>query len=115
MRLGYSTKPDRSVAPALEWKQSTIGLGLGEVLDDRFLLTEVISQGGMATIFKARDLKDHDQEVAVKVPHLGIESNPASFARFQREEEIGCRLNHPFILKFIPVNGSKSRPYIVTE
>jgi len=53
--------------------------------------------------------------VAVKVPHLGLESNPASFARFQREEEIGCRLNHPFVLKFVRVNGGKSRPYIVTE
>ena len=43
----------------------------------------------MATIFKAQDLRDNNQDVAVKVPYLGLESNPASYARFQREEEIG--------------------------
>ncbi len=128
MRLGFPKKPNGSAvadhrtdgpgatdSSAVGQAHFTVGLGLGEVLDDRFLLMEVISQGGMATIFKAQDLRDNNQEVAVKVPHLGIESNPASFARFQREEEIGSRLNHPFILKFIPMNGSRSRPYIVTE
>jgi len=113
MRLGYHAKPAGS-AP-LSRAHFTIGLQPGELLDERFLLTEVISEGGMATIFKAQDLRDGNQAVAVKVPHLGIESNPASFARFQREEEIGNRLDHPFILKFVPLNGGKSRPYIVTE
>ena len=93
----------------------TVGLSPGDILDERFLLTEVISEGGMATIFKAQDLRNQNEAVAVKVPHLGLESNPASFARFQREEEIGCRLNHPFVLKFVHMNGDKSRPYIVTE
>ena len=49
------------------------------------------------------------------MPHLECESDPGFFARFQREEEIGLTLNHPFILKFIPVDGPKSRPYLVTE
>ena len=52
--------------------------------------------------------------MAVKVPHLEYESDPNFFSRFQREERIGLELNHPFILKFIPVEN-KSRPYIVTE
>ncbi len=129
MRLGFPTKRNRSAvidhgagghdvpdySAALGQAHFTVGLGPGDILDDRFLLTEVISQGGMATIFKGQDLHDNNQAVAVKVPHLSLESNPASFARFQREEEIGSRLNHPFILKFVPVNGSRSRPYIVTE
>ncbi len=128
MRLGYHAKPagsallgqgvhssDVSEYSAPGQAHFTVGLQPGELLDNRFLLTEVISEGGMATIFKAEDRQDNNQVVAVKVPHLGIESNPASFARFQREEEIGSRLNHPFILKFIPLNGSRSRPYIVTE
>ena len=127
MRLGYHTKPNGSdllhqgarlrVSDCSPLGQAhfTVGLGLGDILDERFLLTEVISEGGMATIFKAQDLRNQNQAVAVKVPHLGLESNPNSFARFQREEGIGCRLNHPFVLKFIPVDGRKSRPYIVTE
>ena len=86
----------------------------GHVLDGRFVITEVLSRSGMATIFKAEDRQDNARPVAVKVPHLEYESDPTFFSRFQREEKIGLELNHPFILKFIPV-AKKSRPYIVTE
>ena len=87
----------------------------GDILDDRFLIVEVISRSGMAMIYKAQDLHHDHANVAVKVPHLACESDPGSFARFRREEEIGLKLNHPFILKFISVDGPKSCPYLVTE
>jgi serine/threonine-protein kinase len=92
------------------------GLNLrpGHTLDGRFLLGEPISNSGMATIFKAEDLEDDNQVVAIKVPKIRYEADPTFFARFQREEEIGSKLGHPFILKFVPV-ARKSRPYIVTE
>ena len=87
----------------------------GDILDDRFLITEVISRSGMAMIFKAQDMRHDHDNVAIKVPHLACESDPGPFARFRREEEIGLKLDHPFILKFVPVDGPKSRPYLVTE
>lgn len=86
----------------------------GFVLDDRFVIGEAISRSGMATIYKAQD-KQLNQTVAVKVPHLMYKINPTFFTRFQREEQTGLRLNHPLILQFIPVEGRKNRPYIVTE
>jgi serine/threonine protein kinase len=86
----------------------------GQLLDGRFLIGETVSRSGMATIYQAQDALNQNQPVAVKVPHLRYEADPNFHWRFQREEEIGRRLNHPFILKFIPA-GSKSRPYIVTE
>ncbi|SPE62501.1 Protein serine/threonine phosphatase (fragment) [Verrucomicrobia bacterium] len=86
----------------------------GYVLDGRFVITEILSRSGMATIFKAQDRERGHQTVAVKVPHLEYESDPNFFSRFQREERIGLELNHPFVLKFVPVEN-KSRPYIVTE
>jgi serine/threonine-protein kinase len=85
----------------------------GQLLDDRFFIHEMISRSGMATIYRATD-RQTKQMVAVKVPFMQFESDPGFFARFQREEEIGLKLNHPSILKFIPVE-KKSRPYIVTE
>ena len=87
----------------------------GDILDDRFLITEVISRSGMAMIFKAQDLFNHNADVALKVPHLEYESDPGFFMRFRREEEIGLKLDHPYVLKFISVPGPKSRPYLVTE
>jgi serine/threonine protein phosphatase PrpC len=88
-------------------------LNVGDVLDDRFEITDVIAKSGMASLFKATDRKT-GSAVAVKVPYLQIESDPAGFDRFRREEEIGLELNHPHLLKFIPVE-KKSRPYLVME
>lgn len=88
-------------------------LGVGDVLDDRFEITDVIAKSGMASLFKANDRKT-GAAVALKVPYLQIESDIAGFDRFKREEEIGLRLNHPYILKFIAVE-KKSRPYIAME
>jgi serine/threonine protein phosphatase PrpC len=86
---------------------------IGEVLDNRFQIESLISRSGMASIYKARDLTT-GMPVAVKVPFMKYESDPAFFSRFQREEEIGKTLNHPNILHVIPVED-KHRPYIAME
>jgi serine/threonine-protein kinase len=85
----------------------------GQTLDDRFFITGIISRSGMATIFKATDLLTK-QNVALKVPLMHYESDPRFYSCFVREEKIGLLLNHPYILKSIPVEY-RSRPYIVTE
>jgi serine/threonine-protein kinase len=86
---------------------------LGEVLDGRFHVTDVIARSPTATLFKATDQKT-GQTVAVKVPFLHAESDPAFFARFEREEAVARTLDHPYVLKIIPVED-KSRPYIPME
>lgn len=95
--------------------QSATGYELqpGQTLDDRFFIVETISRSGMATIFKATD-RNTNETVALKVPLMEFESDPGFYSRFEREEEIGLSLDHPYILRFIPVEH-KSRPYIVTE
>jgi serine/threonine protein phosphatase PrpC len=87
----------------------------GFVLDNRFEITELINRSGMGSIFKANDLKT-GLTVAIKAPLMQFESDPASFSRFQREEEIGQSLSHPYILRIFAVPPEeKSRPYIVME
>jgi serine/threonine protein phosphatase PrpC len=98
---------------------TTIRAGTGELapgmlLDNRFELTDLIARSNMASIFKANDHKTGGS-VALKVPLLALESDIAGYERFQREEEIGSRLNHPTVLKVIKVDGEKSRPYLVME
>jgi serine/threonine-protein kinase len=67
----------------------------------------------MATIFKATDAVSKE-DVAIKIPFLQYESDPGFYSRFVREGEIGSKLDHPYILKFVPVEN-RSRPYLVTE
>jgi serine/threonine-protein kinase len=88
-------------------------VNVGSLLDDRFEITDVIAKSGMASLFKAND-RQTGKAVALKIPYLQIESDPAGFERFRREEEIGLRLDHPCILKIFPVE-KKSRPYIAME
>jgi len=90
-------------------------LEVGQVLDDRFRITDLISRSGMASIFKAID-QTNDSVVALKVPFMQFESDPGFYSRFQREQAIGKALKHPYILKMIDDDSiRKSRPYIVME
>ena len=87
----------------------------GQVLDDRFVIREVFRRGGMATIYRAEDLLNERRDVALKVPFMIVESDPTAFARIRHEEQIGLKLSHPFLMRFLPIAGEKSRPYIATE
>jgi serine/threonine protein phosphatase PrpC len=100
----YQETPDLAMSTEVQ---------VGQVLDNRFHITELVNRSGMASIFKAVDLAT-GQTVAVKVPFMQFESDPAFFDRFQREEAIGRSLDHPYILRIIPVEN-KSRPYIAME
>ena len=84
----------------------------GDVLD-QYTLTELIARSGMASIFKAVDSAD-GATVALKIPHLQYESDVVFFERFQREEQIGQRLEHPGIIKVL-IPGEKSRMYLAME
>jgi serine/threonine-protein kinase len=89
-------------------------LEVGQTLDERYKITDLVSRSGMASIFKAIDLKTNSV-VALKVPFMQFESDPGFYSRFQREQEIGTMLKHPAILRMEPAEGHRSRPYIVME
>jgi serine/threonine-protein kinase len=90
-------------------------LPAGTLLDGRFLIGEALSRGGMSTIYRADDLHDRARPVILKVPLPRFERDPTYVARFLREEDIGLKLNHPYLLKFVSVPSKKSRHYLVTE
>jgi serine/threonine-protein kinase len=90
-------------------------LQAGDVLDERFQITDVISRTAMSSVFKALDLKT-GVPVALKVPLPSLEGDPAAFSRFEREGEIGLSFDHPAVLKIIKVEpNERSRPYLVME
>jgi serine/threonine-protein kinase len=74
---------------------------LQTALASRYSLERELGQGGMATIYLARDLK-HDRQVALKVlrPELAA---VLGAERFEREIRLAARLQHPHIL---PVHDS---------
>ena len=80
---------------------------------DHFRIDAPVAESGMASIFKATDLRDGKQ-VALKVPHFAMEADPALFDRFQREEAIGLALDHPNVMRIYPVED-RSRVYMAME
>jgi serine/threonine-protein kinase len=80
---------------------------------DQYELTELLARSGMASIWKARDALD-GKLVALKIPHPQYESDVVFFERFRREEEIGQRLDHPYIVK-VGKPQHQSRSYVVME
>ena len=80
-------------------------------LADRFLIERELGQGGMATVYLARDLK-HDRRVAIKVlrPELAA---ALGTERFLREIQIAAKLSHPHILPLYDSGEAAGNLYFV--
>lgn len=77
----------------------------GDVLG-RYELIEEIGEGGMATVFRARD-RELRRDVALKVlfPHLA--KRPEVVRRFHREARAAAGLEHANILRVYDVGGAE--------
>jgi eukaryotic-like serine/threonine-protein kinase len=84
----------------------------GDTLD-HYQLDATIAHTGMSTLYRATDLND-GRQVAIKVPHAEMESDPVLLERFKREQEIGQELDHPGVVKTFN-SEHRSRLYMVIE
>jgi eukaryotic-like serine/threonine-protein kinase len=84
----------------------------GDTLDD-YRIEGVTARSGMASIYKGTDLRT-GRPVAIKIPHPEMEADPVLFERFQREEEIGAKLDHPGVMKVF-ADREHSVVYMVME
>ncbi len=81
----------------------------------RYEILEVVGRGGMSVVYRARDEK-LEREVAVKVLHDFLTSEPEARERFHREAMAVARLHHPHIIEIYDYSGEDAELcYIVTE
>ena len=80
---------------------------------DHYALENPIATTAAASIYRGVDLRT-GRPVAIKIPHPEVEGDLGFYERFLREQEIGRKLDHPSIVKFI-ADESRSRVYLVTE
>src|SRR6476660_2937326 len=85
-----------------------------EVIGDRYELGDSIGRGGMATIFRATDLR-MGRVVAVKVLREVYSSDPKFVTRFQREARAASALQHPNIVQVFDYGQSDGNYFIVME
>ncbi len=80
---------------------------------DHYSIDSLVARSGMATIFRAIDTRT-GRAVAIKIPHPEMEGDPLLFDRFNREDEIGKKLDHPGVVKVLN-DEERSQRYMVLE
>ena len=84
------------------------------VLGGRYRLVAPLGEGGMASVYRARDLR-LNREVAVKILHDDLTRDPGFLTRFEREAQVVAGLAHPNIVPVYDVGGEDGAPYIIME
>ena len=115
-------------ATGTSWRTSTglkntggaDNLGPGSVLKDRFELMDVLGEGGMGKVYKARDLlkveaKDKNPYIAVKTLTGDFKQHPESFIALQRESSKAQRLAHPNIATVFDFDRDGGTVYMTME
>ncbi len=110
---GRETEPDSGVpAPA-----GTQAPGV-RLLSGRYRLGEVLGYGGMAEVYRARDVR-LDRDVAIKLLRSDLARDPSFQARFRREAQSAAALNHPMVVPVYDTGTDDKHdpplPYIVME
>lgn len=97
LATGTFAHPLRAQHPTMTERFAALARAIG----DRYTLDRQIGEGGMATVYRAEDLKHH-RAVAIKVlrPEL---AQTIGTERFLREIELAAKLQHPHI---VPVYDS---------
>ena len=87
---------------------------IGQLLDDRYEILEVIGIGGMAVVYKARCHR-LNRLVAVKILKEEHMQDQEYRERFRGESQAVAMLSHPNIVSIYDVSSSADAEYIVME
>ena len=85
-----------------------------EFLGERYQIQDPIGRGGMATIYRGRDLRT-DHIVAIKILREVYSTDPKFVTRFQREAKAAAALQHPNIVQVYDYGQSEGNYFIVME
>lgn len=87
---------------------------IGQMLDNRYEITELIGVGGMADVYKGKDIVDN-KIVAIKILKTEFSDNEEFLSRFRNESKAISLLSHPNIVKIYDVGFSENLQYIIME
>jgi eukaryotic-like serine/threonine-protein kinase len=87
---------------------------VGELIAGRYELEELVGDGGMSSVFRARD-RQLDRHVALKVLHAEYCDDAEYVERFRREARAAAQLSHPNIVTVIDRGEDEGRQFIVFE
>ncbi|WP_168723001.1 Stk1 family PASTA domain-containing Ser/Thr kinase [Streptomyces sp. S816] len=87
---------------------------VGHVLDGRYRVDARIAAGGMATVYRALDMR-LDRVLALKVMHPALAADGVFVERFIREAKSAARLDHPNVVQVFDQGTDSSYVYMAME
>ena len=87
---------------------------IGQLLDNRYEILDVLGVGGMAVVYKAR-CRRLNRMVAIKILKDEYSQDEEFRRRFHAESQAVAMLSHPNIVSVYDVSSSEDSDYIVME
>ena len=91
--LGRKTPRTQVSVPLLE---------TGEVLGGRYEILQMLGEGGMGAVYKAKD-RELDRFVALKLIRRELAANPAIVARFKQELLLSHQVTHKNVIRIFMI------------
>jgi eukaryotic-like serine/threonine-protein kinase len=89
-------------------------LAPGALLGTRYEIMQILGQGGMGAVYKAKDL-ELDRIVAVKVIRPDLASHPDILARFKQELILARQITHRNVIRIFDLSEASGIKFITME
>jgi len=86
----------------------------GSVLGERYEILQLLGQGGMGAVYKARDI-ELERTVAVKVIRPDLASHPEILRRFKQELILAREVTHRNVIRIFDLGQASGVRYITME
>lgn len=88
---------------------------VGQTLAGHYVVESHLGEGGMGSVFRARDTELFDRSVVIKVPHAAMLETPMVRERFVSEMRSLARVEHPHIIKILGAGEHEGVPFAVVQ
>src|SRR6202050_406168 len=116
---GFSPPPSSSCSSFKPIRSRTAEASIpllqtGEVLGGRYEILQMLGEGGMGAVYKARD-RELDRFVALKLIRGELAANPAIVARFKQELLLSHQVTHKNVIRIYDLGDSDGVKFISME
>src|SRR5580698_8641394 len=87
---------------------------IGDVLGGRYEILQLLGEGGMGAVYKARD-RELDRFVALKLIRPELAANPSILARFKQELLLSREVTHRNVIRIFDLADADGVKFITME
>ena len=93
---------------------STRKLSAGDILSDHYQIVSHIADGGMASVYKAIDLRQgpESEPIAIKILHHSLINEVTHVERFIQEAKLLTRVYNPMVIELLDIGQSGNYVYL---